>query len=109
MSRATLTLHFHEETLRNLERAAESLGVSKDDLAEAAIERELAAVGAGLEGRLSRALGKLKSYGPADLERDIVEFAHSEVEIEDPLRARLLESSDPHGIGALFGHPVERG
>jgi hypothetical protein len=108
MSRAALTLHFHnDETLRNLERAAEALGVSMDDLAEVAIERELAAVGAGLEGRLTRTLDRLKSYSPADLDRDIRDFAQSEVEIEDPLQARRIESPDAYGIGALFGDPVE--
>ena len=110
MSRAALTLHFqNEETLRNLERAAEALGVSPDDLAEAAIERELAAIGAGLEGRLARALERLKSYGPEDLDRDIEEFARSEMALEDPVQARHVASPDPYGIGALFGHPVERG
>lgn len=110
MSQAALTLHFQSlETLRNLERVAEALGVSTVELAEAAIERELAAVGAGLEGRLTRALDRLKTYGSADLDRDIKEFARSEVEVEDPLRSRLAESSDPYGIGALFGDPVERG
>jgi hypothetical protein len=108
MSRAALTLHFHnDETLRNLERTAEALGVSMDDLAEVAIERELAAVGAGLEGKLARSLKRLKSYSPEDLDRDIRAFAKSEVEIEDPLQARRIESSDVYGIGALFGDPVE--
>jgi hypothetical protein len=110
MSRAALTLHFrNEETLRNLERAAEALGVPTDELAEAAIERELTAVGAGLEGRLGRALERLKSYGEADLGRDIREFARGEVDVEDPLQARRMESPDAYGIGALFGHPMERG
>lgn len=109
MSQAALTLHFRsEETLRNLERTAEALGVSTDDLAEAAIERELAVV-AGLEDRLAKALERLKSYGPADLEWDIREFARSEVEIKDPLQAHRVEPLDAYGIGALFGHPVERG
>ena len=95
MSRSALTLRFrNEETLRNLERTAEALGVSTDDLAEVAIERELAAVGAGLEGRLTRSLERLKSYSPADLDRDIREIARSEVEIEDPLQARHVESPD---------------
>src|SRR5262249_3217342 len=107
MSRSALIVHFHNETLRNLERTAEALGVSVDDLAEVAIERELAAVGAGIEGRLTRSLERLRSYGPADLDRDIRNFARSEVEIEDPFQARRIESPDVHGIGALFGHPVE--
>lgn len=55
MSYAAVTLHFHNhETLRNLERAAERLGVSVDELAEAATERELAVVGDGFEGKLAR-------------------------------------------------------
>jgi hypothetical protein len=108
MSHAALTLHFHnDETLRNLERTAEELGVSTADLAEVAIERELAAVGAGLEGKLARSLKRLKSYSPEDLDRDIRDFAKSEVEIEDPLQARRIESPDVYGIGALFGDPVE--
>src|SRR3954454_4073875 len=99
MSRAALTLHFHnDETLRNLERTAEALGVSVDDLAEIAIERKLAAVGAGLESRLARSLERLKPYGPADLERDIRDFARSEVEMEDPLQARRIEAPDAYGI-----------
>jgi hypothetical protein len=108
MSQVALTLHFHnQETLRNLERAAEELGVTMDELAEAAIERELAAVGAGLEGKLTRSLQRLKSYDSADLDRDIRAFARSEVEVEDPLQARRVESSDEYGIGALFGDSVE--
>lgn len=111
MSQAALTLHFqNEETLRSLERVAEELGVSADELAEAAIERELAAIGTGLEERLVRVLERLKAYDPAaNLERAISEFARSEVEVEDPLQARRVESPDPYGIGALFGHSMERG
>lgn len=108
MSQAALTLHFHnQETPRDLERAAEALGVSMDELAEAAIERELAALGAGLEGKLARSLRRLKPFDSADLERDVRAFARSEVEVEDPLQARRVESSDPYGIGALFGDSVE--
>lgn len=47
--------------------------------------------------------------GSVDLDRDIRDFARSEVEVEDPLQARLVESPDAYGIGALFGHRVERG
>jgi hypothetical protein len=84
MSRAALTLHFHnDETLRNLERAAEALGVSMDDFAEVAIERELAAVGAGLEGKLARSLERWTPSRPA------------------------VSTPDVYGIGALFGDPVE--
>jgi adenylosuccinate lyase len=95
MSRAALTLRFsNEETLRNLEEAAEALGVSPDEFAEVAIERELAAVGAVLEGKLTRTLDRLKSFGPADIDRDIRDFARSEVEVEDPLSDRREGSPD---------------
>ncbi len=39
---------------------------------------------------LTRSLERLKSYGPADLDRDIRAFAQNEVEVEDPLQARRL-------------------
>jgi len=110
MSSRALTLRFrNEETLRSLKETAEELGVSTDALAEVAIERELAAVGSSLEVRLSRTLERLKSANPADLDRDVRDFARSELEVEDPLQARLVESPDAYGIGALFGHRVERG
>jgi hypothetical protein len=110
MSGAALTLRFHnEETLRNLERTAEALGVSAEELAEAAIERELATVGAGLEERLARSVERLQSVDLADLEQDIEDFARGELTVEDPLQARLVERPDAYGIGALFGHRVERG
>lgn len=40
------------------------------------------------------ALERLRSYGPTDLERDIRDFAQSEVESEDPIQARRIESPD---------------
>jgi hypothetical protein len=86
MSQATLTLHLTTETLRNLEQAAAVLGVSTGELAEVAIERQLAVVGAGLEGRLA--------LGPADLDRDIRSFARNEAELEDPLRGRRGDSRE---------------
>jgi hypothetical protein len=110
MRSRALTLRFrNEETLRILEETAEALGVSAGALAEAAIERELAVVGSNLEARLSRTLESLRSTVPADLERDAGDFARSELEFEDPLKARLVESPDAYGIGALFGHRLERG
>ena len=65
--------------------------------------------GTDLEDRLARILDHLQSYGPEDLDRDIREFARSEVEVKDPLQAHRVESPDAYGIGALFGHSVERG
>jgi hypothetical protein len=81
-----------EETLRKLERTATALGVSTTELAEAAIARELMLVGSDQDHRLARALDRLRSAGPAGLDRDIQDFARGELEIEDPLRAHRVES-----------------
>ena len=79
MEPAALTLHFRNlETLRNLERAAQALGLTTDELAEAAVERALVTLGAGLEGRLARALKRLGAYRPEKLDQDVETFARSE-------------------------------
>jgi hypothetical protein len=115
MSRAAvLKVHFrNEETLRNLEQTAHQLGVSADELAEAAIERELASMGAGLESKLVGILDRLKTQERGGSrrvsEREIRDFAHGEVEFDDPFQGRLVNTDDPHGIGALFARRVERG
>ena len=79
-----LVVHFrNEETLRHLERTAEALGIPVDELAEAALE--IAVLGASSEGRLKHVAERLGAYGPEELDRDILEFARSEVAYEDPL------------------------
>jgi hypothetical protein len=108
-----LIVHFrNEETLRNLERTAEALGIPMDELAEAALE--IAVLEAGSEGRLKGISERLKAYGPQDLERDIQEFARSEVASPDPLQARrvnieLPDKQDPYRIGTLFARRMGRG
>ncbi len=115
MSRAAvLKVHFrNEETLRNLEQTAHRLGVSTDELAEAAIERELASMGAGLESKLVGILDRLKARergsGRGVSEREVQDFARGEVDFDDPFQGRLVSIGDPHGIGALFARRVERG
>jgi len=96
-----------EETFRYLERTAETLGMSMSELGEAALQ--IAALSADLEGRVERMSERLEDYDEADLERDILEFARSEVAYEDPLQTCLAEMQDPYGIGALFARPLERG
>ncbi len=106
MSKSALILDFrNDETLRGLERAAEALGVSKNEFAETVIERALATIDIDFEGRLVRTLERLKSYEASDLERDIWDFARSEVEYQDPLQARYVETKDTYGIGARTGVP----
>jgi hypothetical protein len=96
-----------EETFRSLERTAEILGMSLSELGEAALQ--IAALSTDLEGRLARMSERLESYGEAELDRDIQEFARSEVAYEDPLQAHRVEMQDPYGIGALFARRLERG
>lgn len=112
MSRDLLVHFRNDETLRNLERTAESLGIPMDELAEAALE--IAVLGAGSEGRLKRISERLETYGPQDLERDIQEFARSEAASRDPLQARrvdtdLADKQDPYRIGSLFARRLGRG
>lgn len=111
MSRAAvLKVHFrNEETLRNLEQTAHELGISADELAETAIERELASISAGLERKLGGILDRLKSRGKGAGEREIRDFARSEVEFDDPFQGKRVKTDDPHGIGALFARRMERG
>jgi predicted transcriptional regulator len=110
MSDTALTLRFkNENTFRALQETAKALGLSVNELAEAAIEKELELIGPELEHRLARIAELLPSYHGQGIEQDIEAFAHGEVSIEDPLRARLAEAEDLHGIGAAFARRVERG
>lgn len=108
-----LVVHFrNEEILRDLERTAGALGIPVDELAEAALE--LAVLGARSESRLRNVSERLDRYGSEDLDRDILEFARSEVAFPDPLQSRqvdnsLVDNQDPYQIGALFARRVERG
>jgi transcriptional regulator with XRE-family HTH domain len=95
------------ETHRMLQRVAEALGVPMDELAEAAIQQELAALAVNLEPNLQRTVELLGSFKD-DPERDVEEFARAEVTFEDPLRARRAGAEDAYGIGAAFARHVER-
>ncbi len=95
-----------EASFRHLERTAETLGMSLSELGEAALQ--IAALSADPDDRLERMAERLEVYDEADLDRDIQELARSEVSYPDPLQARMAETQDPYGIGALFARPVER-
>jgi len=66
----------------------ELLGVSMNELAEAAIEHELAVLGADLEDRLTRTAKLLRAYRGEGVESDIEAFAREPVASE---RARVAE------------------
>ena len=104
-----LVLHFRNaETHRALQQAAKTLGVSVGELVEAAIEQDLAVLEGNLEPRLQRTVELLGSYR-GEAERDIEDFAHAEVTVHDPLRARRARAEDAYGIGAAFARRMERG
>jgi len=104
-----MLLHFRNpETRRSLQRTAEALGVSVDELAEAAIQQEMTALAGNLEPNLQSLVELLGSF-EEDPERDAEDFARAEVTFEDPLRARRARAEDAYGIGAAFARRVERG
>lgn len=101
--RPAFTLRFRRAgTHRALRHAADELGVSMNELAERAIEHELAVLGAELEERLRRTVELLAEYRGSDFAADVEAFAQGEVAEEDPLRARAAHRSDPLGVGAAF-------
>lgn len=108
-SRPAFTLRFRRErTHRALRHAAEQLGVSMNELAERAIEHELAVVGSELEQKLRQTLDLLGPYRRKGLKADIAAFARAEVTEDDPLRAVAAENrADSLGVGAAFADPVD--
>jgi hypothetical protein len=108
-ARPAFTLRFRRErTHRALRHAAEQLGVSMNELAERAIEHELAVIGSELEEKLRRTLDLLGPYRQEGLEADVAAFARAEVTEDDPLHAVAAESrADSLGVGAAFADPVE--
>jgi len=90
-----------------LRLAARRLRVSARELVDEVLPGE-----AGSARERSQELGSilrhLPSYRAEDLESDIAEIAHAEVTEEDPLSARRVIPEDVHGVGAAFGHRLER-
>lgn len=92
-----------------LKLAARFARMPLPELAEAAVAKDRAKREAeGRAQQLDRILRDLQSYHGENLERDIADFAHAEVFEEEPLRARRIVPEDTHGVGAAFGHRLER-
>ncbi len=107
--RPAFTLRFRNEaTHRTLRLTAHALGVSMNELAEAAIEHELAVLSADLEQKLTRTAELLRSYRDTEVEEDVEAFARAEVEVDDPLLSRQATLEDAYGVGALFARSLER-
>jgi len=86
---------------------ADQLGMSKNQLAEQLLERELAAAALSLEQDLAGTLALLRSYHrDTDVEQHIQAFAEGEAFGEDPLRSRARDTAgfgrDLFGIADVF-------
>jgi hypothetical protein len=104
---AKFTLRFHNSgTHEMLGLVAERFGMSKNQLAEEMLERELRAASLMLEQDLVGTLKLLRSFRTADrLQADIEAVARAEAYEQDPLRSQRVEqapTADAYGIGAMF-------
>lgn len=94
MAPTKFTLRFHDSRNHELLGViAEHLGVSKNQLAEEMLARELQAAALLLERDLTGTVALLRSYRrEQNLERDIVAFAEAEAYESDPVRSTKRES-----------------
>lgn len=85
---------------------AERRGVSKNQLAEEMLERELQAAALLLEQDLTGTLELLRGYRREEhLERAIADFAHAEAYEQDPIKARMVpapHTRDAYGVAEAF-------
>lgn len=86
---------------------ADELGMSKNQLAEQMLERELQAAALSLEQDLAGTMELVRSYNrDARMEDHIQAFAEGEAFGDDPLRSRSKESlrvgRDVFGIADVF-------
>jgi len=105
------TLRFRKSaTHTRLKRVSDLVGSSMNEIAEAAIERELDFLAADLEQELLETVEALRGweYTRSHLERDIAAFADGEAFERDPLRSTLLTVADSAGVGDIFAGPVDR-
>jgi hypothetical protein len=93
------TLRFRSaRTHEMLGLVADELGMSKNQLAEQMLERELEAAALSLEQDLAGSLALVRSYNrDADVEGHIQAFAEGEAFGEDPVRSRARDTG-------VFGH-----
>jgi hypothetical protein len=101
------TLRFHRPANhRLLGLLAERYGVSKNQLAEEMLERELQAAALLLERDLTGTLALLRRYRRDEhLEKAIEEVARTEAEEDDPIVTRIAttpSTRDAYGIADVF-------
>jgi hypothetical protein len=101
------TLRFHRPGNHELlGLLAEHYGVSKNQLAEEMLERELQAAALLLERDLTGTLELLRSYRTSEhLERAIDDVARAEAYERDPISTRMAATAstrDAYGIADVF-------
>lgn len=101
------TLRFHNAGNHQiLGLLAARLGVSKNQLAEEMLERELQATALLLERDLTGTLELLRGYRKGEhLRSAIAEVARAEAQEDDPLQTRMLTSvgtRDAYGVADAF-------
>ncbi len=113
MKHSVLTLRFHDKrTHTRLKKVAGLLGVSMNDIAETAIERELDFLAADLEDELLETVEALRNwrYTDEEVEADVVAFGEGEAYERDPLQATMMsqDRADAVGVRDIFADTVER-
>lgn len=101
------TLRFHNRSNHEiLGLLAERYGVTKNQLAEEMLERELHAAALQLEQDLTGTLALLGRYRRDEhLQRAIADFAEAEAYEEDPIKTRMVEAPgthDAYGVAEVF-------
>jgi hypothetical protein len=101
------TLRFHNRTNHEiLGLLAERYGVTKNQLAEEMLERELQAAALLLEQDLTGTLALLRNYRRDEhLEGAIEAFAHAEAYEDDPIKTHIVQTSrvqDAYGVAEAF-------
>lgn len=113
-SRDTFPLRFKRPRTREaLKQLAAAAGMSMTDVAERAIEHEIALLGVDLERRLTEALEVVRGYTAEDNEDYLAAIAEGERSGLDPMRdittaahvgSSAVPLADPHGVLAAFAH-----
>lgn len=110
-SRDTFPLRFKRpQTREALKQLAAASGMSMTDVAEHAIEHEIALLGLDLERRLAEALEVVRGYTQADVVDYLTAIEAGERSGLDPMRDVAADTGaavpapleDPHGILAAF-------
>lgn len=101
------TLRFHNRTNHEiLGLLAGRYGVTKNQLAEEMLERELQAAALLLEQDLTGTLALLRNYRRDEhREGAIAAFADAEAYEEDPIKAQMIQmpsTSDAYGVADAF-------